>query len=199
MPRQARSMSTSAAITATPLPAFQHTSTAADLNTPDECMVSSGTAYRSLEINTNGDVSEGRSGCVVHDDTISCDQDRRCVHPAESGSSSTALSNRTDTRRSISGETVRTVYGTQAIVPSPSGPSGSLCYGVGINRSIQPSRYFAWDAGCYLKADLPSGFRQRSPPRRPRHPPGSRGEHRPRHHRHRHLKPLVPREELAPR
>ena len=58
------------------------------------------------------------------------------------------------TRPSTSGGTNGAFYGTQNIVPSPSGPSGSLCYGVGINRSIQPSRYFGWAAGCYTKSNL---------------------------------------------
>jgi hypothetical protein len=44
-----------------------------------------------------------------------------------------------------------TVYGTQAITPSSSAPTGSFCPGYGILKSIQPSTYVSWAAGCYLK------------------------------------------------
>ena len=72
--------STTAATTATQRQRFSTTSHAEDLNTPDECMVWSGTAYRSLEINTNGKVSEGRSAVWSTDNAIAGDQDRGCLH-----------------------------------------------------------------------------------------------------------------------
>ena len=102
------------------------------------------------------------------------------------------------TRLSTSGATNAAFYGTQAIVPSPSGPSGSLCYGVGINRSIQPSRYFGWAAGCYLKSRRATGASDSSRVLGVR---GirlvGRGRQRPRHHRHRHQQRLVPVQETG--
>ena len=61
-------------------PAFRRDVVAEDLNTPDECMVWSGTAYRSLEINTNGKVSRRTQRRLVDDNAIARDPDRGCLH-----------------------------------------------------------------------------------------------------------------------
>lgn len=133
-------------------PAFQQTSDAEALSTPDECMVWSGTAYRSLEINTNGHVGKGRSAVWQ---TVTPSPAIKIV-----GVFTPLNQVLVDCALKFDGYTAEyfwgdggAFYGTQSIVPSPSGPSGSLCYGIGINRSITPSRYFGWAAGCYLKSD----------------------------------------------
>jgi hypothetical protein len=132
-------------------PAFVATSHGQDLNTPDECMVPSGTGTRSLEINTIGKVSDGHSAVWSTTTPSPAIEIVGVFTPLNQVFVDCALKANGYTAEYLWGNG-GTVYGSQPIVPSPSGPSGSLCYGVGINRSLQPSRYFAWDAGCYLKS-----------------------------------------------
>ena len=64
------------------------------------------------------------------------------------------------TRPSTSGRR-RAFYGTQNVVPSPSGPSGSLCYGVGINRSISALAFFRMGGWVLPDRNLSPGLGQR--------------------------------------
>ena len=131
-------------------PAFLGISNAEDLNTPNECLVSSQTGYRSMEINTSNNVSEGRSAVWSTTTPSPAIEIVGVFTPLNQVFVDCGLKGDGYTAEYLWGAGA-TMYGAQNIVPSPSGPSDSLCYGVGINRSIQPSRYFAWTVGCYLK------------------------------------------------
>ncbi len=134
-------------------PAYQGQSNSSDLSTADECMVWDGTAYRSLEINTNGNVPKDQSANWSTSTPSSDIQIIGVYTPYNQVLIDCAAQQDGFTAQFYWGS-YGDNYGTQSIEPSPSGPPGSICYGVGINRSITPSRYFGWAAGCYLSQQL---------------------------------------------
>jgi hypothetical protein len=128
-------------------PAFGGWSTAAHLNTADECMVpASGGGYRSLEINNSGGpVLQGYSAGW-----------KTTTPPGVSivGAYTPVNDVIVDGNLSSDGFTAEYQWagGTQAINCVTGCGSGGLGYADGINNSFAPSTWFGWAAGCYLKS-----------------------------------------------
>jgi hypothetical protein len=131
--------------------AFQPSSTAAHLSPSNECMVWSGIAYRSLEINENG-------GSVLHGygaqwATITPSPAIKIVHlftPFNRVLVDCTLGSDGFTAQYYWGDNGQN-YGTQSI-NYINDCGGGIGYADGIKRYIAPSRYFGWAVGCWLKS-----------------------------------------------
>jgi hypothetical protein len=114
-------------------------------------MVWSGTAYRSLEINENGGgVAHGYSAEWVAETPSDAVKIVGVYTPTNQVLIDCKFASDGFTGQFFWGSS-GTQYGTQAVSPAQSGTG--ICFGFGINRTIQPSRYFGWAVGCYLKAN----------------------------------------------
>lgn len=132
-------------------PAFQPSSTAAHLSPSNECMVWSGTAYRSLEINQV-------FGSVLNSygaqwDTETPSPAIMIVHlftPVNTVFVDCSLASDGFTAQYFWGDNGQN-YGTQAINYINDCSSG-IGYADGLNAYVTPSRYFGWAIGCWLKS-----------------------------------------------
>ncbi len=132
-------------------PMFQPSATAAHLSPSDECMVWSGTAYRSLEINQV-------FGSVLK--TYGAQWMAETPSPAIMIVSVSTPVNTVFVDCNLFGDGFLAQYfwgdGGQLYGSAPityvNGCSGGLGFGDGISQAIAPSRYFGWQLGCWLKA-----------------------------------------------
>ena len=132
-------------------PAFQPSSTAAHLSPSDECMVWSGTAYRSLEINQVFGSVLNSYGAQWSTETPS--PAIMIVHlftPVNTVFVDCNLASDGFTAQYFWGDNGQN-YGTQAI-NYINGCSSGIGYADGLNAYVTPSRYFGWAIGCWLKS-----------------------------------------------
>jgi hypothetical protein len=131
-------------------PAFQPNSSAAHLSPSDECMVWSGTAYRSLEINEV-------FGSVLK--TYGAQWMTETPSPAIMIVNAYTPANAVLVDCNLGGDGFFAVFfwgdGTQWYGSQPitymNGCSGGVGSGYGISQAITPSRYFGWTVACELK------------------------------------------------
>lgn len=131
-------------------PAFQPSSTAAHLSPSDECMVWSGTAYRSLEINEIfGSVLKSYGATWATETPSPAITIVYAFTPVNTVFVDCTLGSDGFTAQYFWGDNGQN-YGTQSI-NYINGCSGGVGYADGLNRYVTPSRYFGWSVGCWLK------------------------------------------------
>jgi hypothetical protein len=132
-------------------PIFQPSSTAAHLSPADECMVWSGTAYRSLEINqVFGPVLKTYGAQWMTETPSPAISIVYLFTPMNTVFVDCSLGSDGFTSQYFWGANGQ-YYGTQSI-NYINGCSGGVGYADGLNRYITPSQYFGWTVGCWLKA-----------------------------------------------
>lgn len=130
--------------------AFQASATAAHLSPSDECMVWSGTAYRSLEINqVFGSVLKTYGAQWMAETPSPAIMIVNVYTPPNSVLVDCNLLSDGFLAQFFWGDGGQW-YGSQPI-PYMSGCSGGIGFGYGISQAITPSRYFGWTIGCWLK------------------------------------------------
>jgi hypothetical protein len=131
-------------------PVFQPSSTAAHLSPADECMVWSGTAYRSLEINqVFGPVLKTYGAQWMTETPSPAIMIVYLFTPVNTVFVDCTLGSDGFTSQYFWGDNGQ-FYGTQSI-DYVNGCSGRVGYADGLNIYITPSRYFGWSVGCWLK------------------------------------------------
>ena len=131
-------------------PDFRPSSTAAHLSPSNECLVSSGAASRSLEINEEGGAVHHGYGAEWSTTTPSpLIQIVSINTPVNLVLVDCALKADGFTAEYFWGAGGQK-YGTQSI-SYVNGCAGGVGYADGISRAIQPSRYAGWDIGCWLE------------------------------------------------
>jgi hypothetical protein len=141
--------------------AFQASSTAQHMNTANECLVSSGSGYRSWEINAPSSVLDGYGAqwsTVTPSPAILI---TGVSTPVNQILVDCALN--TDGYKAVfEWGSNGTNYGSQSTFPNPSCASGGIGYGSGINRGIQPSRYLFWRVYCAKTPSCPQASNPQS-------------------------------------
>jgi hypothetical protein len=127
-------------------PSFVGTRTAANMNTPNACMVHASSGYGDLEMNTQGGPvlqGYGATWSATAPAGISIVGAYTPVNDVV-----------VDGNLSQDGFTAEYQWagGTQAITCVTGCGSGGLGYADGISNSFAPSGWFGWSAGCYLKS-----------------------------------------------
>jgi hypothetical protein len=132
-------------------PVFQPSATAAHLSPSDECMVWSGTAYRSLEINqVFGSVLKTYGAQWMTETPSPAIMIVSAATPANAVFVDCNLFSDGFLAQYFWGDNGQ-LYGSSPITYM-SGCSGGIGFGGGISQAITPSRYFGWQLGCWLKA-----------------------------------------------
>ena len=132
-------------------PAFTPASTAAHLSPGNDCLVWSGSAYRSYEINeSGGSVLEGYSAEFSATSPSPAIMIIHAYTPGNTVLVDCALKSDGFGAEFFWGND-GTNYGTQSINYT-SGCSGGVGYATGISQAIQPSRYFGWTVGCEFES-----------------------------------------------